>query len=234
MTELIPPGGSNAVAAGGKIVVFSILQPSPCGECGAELPKGSLLRMEQEKALCLECADLDHLVFLPRGDTALTRRSGKYSTLSAVVVRFSRARHRYERQGVLVEAPALERAEKECLDDEAQRRVARERASHARERVDTQYVAQFAEQIQSRYPGCPPREAGEIARHACEKYSGRVGRSARAKLFDAPAIELAVQAHVRHRHTEYDGLLAQGCDRSEARASVARAVAKVMERWSKE
>jgi hypothetical protein len=233
MTTSKRTGDTQASGAGDDIVVFSILQPSTCGECGAELSKDSLLRMEQDKPLCLECADLDHLVFLPRGDTALTRRSRKYSTLSAVVVRFSRARRRYERQGVLVEAPALERADKECLDDEAQRRVARQRASHVRERADMQYVAQFAEQIQSRYPGCPPREAGEIARHACEKYSGRVGRSARAKSFDVPAIELAVQAHVRHRHTEYDRLLAQGWDRTEARASVARAVAKVMERWSK-
>ena len=215
------------------VVVFSILNPSTCSECRAELSKGDFLRMEKEKPLCLDCADLGHLVYLPRGDTALTRRSRKYSALSAVVVRFSRSRRRYERQGVLVEPAALDRAEKECLSDEERRRAARARAALDRERADMQYVAQFAEQIRSRYPGCPPREAGEIARHACEKYSGRVGRSARAKLFDAPAIELAVQAHVRHRHTEYDHLLAQGCDRTEARAAVARPVAKVMERWSK-
>ena len=45
----------------------------------------------------------DHLVFLARGDVALTRRAGKYSTLRAVVLRFSRSRKRYERQGILVE-----------------------------------------------------------------------------------------------------------------------------------
>ena len=226
-------GDGNAVEASEKIVVFSILQPSVCAECRADLPKGSFLRMEQEKPLCLECADLDHLVFLPRGDTALTRRSRKYSTLSAVVVRFSRARRRYERQGVLVEAPALERAEKECLSDEAQRRVARERAALARERADLQYVAQFAEQIRSRYPGCPSGEAEEIAQHACEKYSGRVGRSTDARAFDVQAIELAVKARVRHQHTDYDRLLAHGCDRAEARAAIAHKVAEVMERWSR-
>ncbi len=67
--------------------------------------------MEGERPLCLTCADLDHLVYLPRGDTALTRRARKHSALSAVVVRFSRARKRYERQGVLVEESALEQAE---------------------------------------------------------------------------------------------------------------------------
>ena len=97
----------TVIEAGGGIVVFSILKPSVCAECGAELWKGSFLRMEKEKPLCLECADLDHLVFLPRGDVALTRRSRKYSVLSAVVVRFSRSRKRYERQGLLIESGAL-------------------------------------------------------------------------------------------------------------------------------
>jgi hypothetical protein len=70
--------------------------------------------MEGERPLCLACADLDHLVYLPRGDTALTRRARKHSALSAVVVRFSRTRKRYERQGVLVEESALEQAGEEC------------------------------------------------------------------------------------------------------------------------
>jgi len=68
-------------------------------------------------ALCLACADLDHLVFLPSGDTALTRRARKHSTLTAVVLKWSRARKRYERQGLLVEAGALEMAEEECSAD---------------------------------------------------------------------------------------------------------------------
>ena len=73
--------------------------------------------MEGDQPLCLHCADLDHLVFLPRGNAALTRRASKHSTLRAVVVQFSRTRKRYERQGVLVEEAALERAEQECLAD---------------------------------------------------------------------------------------------------------------------
>ena len=41
-------------------------------------------------------------------DAALTLRAKKNSRLSAVVVRFSRARKRYERQGILVAEDALE------------------------------------------------------------------------------------------------------------------------------
>ncbi len=213
------------------IVVFWIVRDSACAECRTELGKGRLLRMEGERPLCLACADLDHLVFLARGDTALTRRASKYSTLRAVVVRFSRSRKRYERQGVLVEESALERAERECLADAAARERARQRAAERREEFDERYVSQFVERLGDSFPGCPVPERRTIADHACRKYSGRIGRSAAASRFDPEAIELAVRAHVRHRYTPYDELLAQGVHRGDARASVRKAVEEVVDRW---
>ena len=110
---------------GDDIVVFEILRESACAECGEELGRRQLLRLERERPLCLTCADLAHLVFLPSGDAALTRRASKHSKLRAVVVRFSRARKRYERQGVLVDEAALARAEAECLADADARSPAR-------------------------------------------------------------------------------------------------------------
>ncbi|MGA8746529.1 MAG: hypothetical protein WB507_11790 [Solirubrobacterales bacterium] len=77
--------------------------------------------------LCIYCADLDHLVYLPAGDALHTRRARKASGLSVVVVRSSRARRRYERQGILVEGEALDRAESECLADEKSRTRRRQR-----------------------------------------------------------------------------------------------------------
>lgn len=218
-------------AESAEIVVFSIVRDSVCAECKRELWKGELLRMEQEKPLCLSCADLDHLVFLPSGDTALTRRASKHSTLRAVVVRFSRARKRYERQGVLVEEPALERAEQECLDDAEHRRRARERAAVRRADENEEYTAAFASRIAELYPDCPPAEAESIARHACTVGSGRIGRTGAAKELDAKAIELAVRARIRHQHTDYDDLLARGMDRSDARAEVSDRVAQVLAAW---
>jgi hypothetical protein len=53
--------------------------------------------IEDTGALCLDCADLDHLVYPPVGDAAVTRGSRKPSPLFAVVLRRSRARIRYER-----------------------------------------------------------------------------------------------------------------------------------------
>ena len=69
-------GGGDA-ATEEEIVVFWIVKGSSCSECGVELGKGRFLRMEKGKPLCMGCADLDHLIFLPRGNTALTRRSRK-------------------------------------------------------------------------------------------------------------------------------------------------------------
>jgi hypothetical protein len=213
------------------IVVFSILRDSACAECGMELWRGEFLTMAAGQPRCLDCADLDHLVYLPSGDAALTRRASRYSALRAVVVRFSRSRRRYERQGVLVDEPALVRAEQECLADEDVRRFARERAADRRQQLDAEYIRVFATRIGEIFPGCPPEEQLAIAEHACLKHSGRVGRSAAAKALDEDAVELAVRAHVRHVHSRYDTLLMKGMERDEARASIADVVTSRMDRW---
>src|SRR5882724_9668806 len=160
-----------------EIVVFSTLRHAKCSECEEELGKGSFLTIENGAPLCLECADLGHLVYLPRGDAALTRRSGKYSALRAVVVEFSRTRGRYERQGLLVESAALEQAEEECLEDEALREFRRKRDAEKRKLQDASLTVRMAQRILELYPGCPPQEARAIARHTAARGSGRVGRT---------------------------------------------------------
>ncbi len=213
------------------LVVFWTLNDAVCSECGEELGRGSPLRLEDGRALCLTCADLDHLVFVPRGDAALTRRASRHSALRAVVVRFSRARKRYERQGILVEEQALERAEAECLADATARAARQARDAERRALRDAAHVASFAARIGELFPGCPADERSAIAEHACEVRSGRVGRTAAAKELEAGAVELALRAHVRHRHTAYDTLLAAGIDRGAARLEVSDAVEAVMDRW---
>ena len=213
------------------ITVFSVLRESECSECGTEIFRGALLRMENGKPLCMACADLDNLVWLPRGDAALTRRAGKYSTLKAVIVRFSRARRRYERQGILVEEDALARAEEECLADAEARSRARERAALRRADEDEDYMAAFAKRIGELYPTSPRKERLQIARHTCRRSSGRVGRSAAARQLEESAIDLAVRAHVRHAHSRYDELMVGGMDRLDARAKVASDVDGVLQAW---
>jgi hypothetical protein len=213
-----------------EIVVFMVRRDSKCSECGCELWRGSLLRMEKDQPLCLDCADLGHLEYLPRGDVAVTRRATKYTTLRAVV-EWSRTRKRYERQGILAEPEAIQRAEEESLADAELRERRRERAAVLREAEDQQFVDAFARSIREQFPGCPTGADQKIAEHACQKYSGRVGRSAAAKEFDGEAVRLAVIAHIRHTLTDYDLLLNQFGDRTLARAEVRDHVAEILEQW---
>lgn len=210
------------------LVVIMPVKDWSCSSCGGT---GGLLIMDDPGPLCMTCADMDHLVFLPSGDAALTRRAKRASRLSAVVVRFSRARRRYERQGVLVEEPALEQAEVQCLADEEARARRRERDAVRRAEEDVELQARMAAKITSLFPGCPTERAHEIARHAAARGSGRVGRSAAGRALDDGALELAVAASVRHRDTSYDSLLMAGLDRSAAREEVRDEVRRILDSW---
>lgn len=96
-----------------ELVAFFIRKPSQCTQCKEELGKGSIVYVEGEEGLCLPCAGFDKLEYLPRGDASLTRLAKKYSATSLAVVEFSRARKHYERQGLLVQEEALQKAETE-------------------------------------------------------------------------------------------------------------------------
>jgi hypothetical protein len=147
------------------------------------------------------------------------------------VLKFSKARKRNERQGLLVEPQALEKSEHECLADNEVRARRRERAAERRKKMDQNYVQQFAERVRKQYPGCPSGREVEIAEHACLKYSGRIGRSAAAREFDEYAIQLAVIAHIRHVETEYDQYLASYYDRQDAREQVKDTVDSILLKW---
>lgn len=212
--------------------VFISSRDSTCDECGENLGRRAWIFLNREKgALCLSCADLDHLIFLPSGDATLTRRARKNSTLAAVVLKFSKARKRYERQGLLVENQALEQAEQECLADSEIRARRRERAAERRRELDQEYVKQFAKRVREIFPRCPAGIEKMIAEHACLKYSGRVGRSASAKSFEEKAVRLAVIAHIRHAETQYDELLVRGYDRWDARDRVEIKVRAILTDW---
>ena len=215
------------------IVVFWLVnrKDTNCSQCGKELGKGNFLTIDKGKGLCMECADLDHLIFLGAGDHALTRRARKYSTLWAVVVRHSRARRRYERQGLLVEEEALARAEEECLADADLREVRREREAYRRLDQDKALAESMRLKLREMFPGCPAKEAETIARHTSERGSGRVGRSEAGRNLDEEALRLAAVAYIRHRYTNYDRLLMQGMDRQDARESVRDKIAETVEKW---
>ena len=210
------------------LVVISPVRAWTCSGCGGT---GDLLIMDDPGPLCLTCAELDHLVYLAAGDAALTRRAKAASRLAAVVVRFSRTRKRYERQGILVEDDALDAAERQCMADEEARARRRERDAARRAGEDVELQARFAAEIGRLFPACPPQRADAIARHAAMRGSGRVGRTAGGRVAEPQAVELAVIASIRHNDTDYDDLLMSGVDRAEARERVHGQVDAVLEHW---
>jgi hypothetical protein len=92
------------------VVVQPLHDAWKCHRCGGS---GALLIMENPGPACLRCVGLDDLEFVPAGDALLTRRAKAKSARHAVVVRFSKNRGRYERQGLLAERQALCAAQSE-------------------------------------------------------------------------------------------------------------------------
>jgi hypothetical protein len=92
------------------VVVMPLKSDWTCHHCGET---GDLLIMENPGPACLRCAGLDDLEYLPAGNAQLSRRAKAASARNAVVVRFSRTRKRYERQGLLVEPQALADVQRE-------------------------------------------------------------------------------------------------------------------------
>ena len=213
------------------VIISTGRSEKECAGCTEGIHRGEMFIMEDAGPLCLSCADMDHLSFLPSGDAALTRRSKKYSPLSAVVVEFSRSRKRYERQGLLVAEAAITRAEEECIKDADEREERRQERRVRVAKEDEAFRRSVEDAIRERYPHCPAAEAKAIARHTTLRGSGRVGRSAAARELDADALRLAVVAYIRHEHTNYDELLMSGAERADARSEVRSAVSELLARW---
>ncbi|MFD8497245.1 DUF2293 domain-containing protein [Amycolatopsis sp. NPDC059657] len=213
------------------LVVISPLNEWTCASCRMPSAEGEFLYMEDGKPLCLTCADFNHLLFLPAGNAALSRRAKKESTLSALVMRFNKRRKRYERQGILIEQAALEAAESQCFADEEVRSRRRERDAERRAVQDVEFQAAMAMAIVRSFPGCPEDRARSIAEHAGTRGSGRVGRTAAGRALDENAVRLAVIASIRHEDTPYDDLLMSGVPRADARERIRDEISAVLVGW---
>jgi hypothetical protein len=213
------------------LVVNSPVNDWTCRGCGVHGEAGEFMFLEDESTLCLECADLGHLVFLPAGNAAMSRRAKSESGLSALVMEFNRRRKRYQRLGILVEEAALESAERKCLADEDVRALRRVRDAGRRAAGDVEFQAEMAEAIRRAFPRCPGERAQRIAEHAGVRGSGRVGRSAAGRALDDNAVRAAVVASVRHLDTPYDELLMSGVPRPVARDRIRAEIDRVLDSW---
>lgn len=99
--------------------VFALSRSSRCFSCDKKLAVNDLVQLEPKdddnEVFCLTCAKLDHLQVLPSGNAKITRLAKKYSQTRFLIMKWSDTWKCYERQGLLVEAAALERARKESV-----------------------------------------------------------------------------------------------------------------------
>lgn len=204
-----------------------------CTRCNKPIAKGDFFVSESEKTKgqCFNCSPFSTFSFLPSGDAAMTRRSKKHSPLCGVLQEWNQRRRRYERKGQYVEALAILKAKEECELDQDKRLIQNQKAAITRAKQDKIYIKAFAKAIKTRYPNCPTGREDLIATHACEKYSGRVGRTASAKEFDEKMIDLAVEAHIRHTETNYDLQFGKGKSKKEIRTNVKFDIIKIMQHW---
>jgi hypothetical protein len=214
------------------LVVISPVNDWICRSCGVRGDAGEFMFLEDEAPHCLDCADFGHLVFLPAGNAAMSRRAKSESGLSALVMEFNRRRKRYQRLGILVEQAALEAAEHKCLADEDVRALRRVRDAERRAAGDVEFQAEMAEAIRKAFPRCPGERPRRIAEHAAVRGSGRVGRSAAGRALDDNAVRAAVVASVRHLDTPYDELLMSGVPRPVARDRIRAEIDRVLDSWS--
>ena len=204
-----------------------------CSKCQKRLRfgEGYVAETEKHKGTCFHCSPFVHGTFLKSGDAAMTRRSKKHSSYCGVLLAWNGRRKRFERKGQYVEAAAIEKARLECAEDAKDRAVKNEKAAVVRAEQDKVYIAEFAKAIRSFYPSCPKNREVAIAQHACEKYSGRVGRTAKAKEFDKDMIDRAVEAHIRHAETNYDSQFGKGKTKRAIRSEVKQDIKAIMRRW---
>lgn len=92
-------------------------------------------------------------------------------------------------------------------------------------------MAAFAAAVRERFPGCPPGEEERVARFACRRGTGRVGLVAASSGYLDEAVELSVVAHLRHRFSDYEALLARGYTREEAREETRITVSQALRAW---
>jgi hypothetical protein len=122
--------------------------------------------------------------------------------------------------------PEVRRLEQET---EERRSVSRERAEQSRTRRHERELVRLASRLGELFPNMSEKERLAVVSRAFEVGSDRVGRT--AKLDEDRKLELAVIAHARHEHTNYDERLQIGEDREIVRGEIRYFVEKIVADW---
>ncbi|OAQ99376.1 hypothetical protein LLEC1_04293 [Akanthomyces lecanii] len=114
----------------------------------------------------------------------------------------------------------------EVHSEEHQTRATRRAAVAAR---DESTRSTFDTALRKRFSEMPAVDREQVLQRALKKRSGRVGRTSKLTMEDK--VRLAVAAHVRHMHTDYDRLVRGETSREDARRAVYASVRGVLASW---
>ncbi|KAK3956937.1 hypothetical protein QBC32DRAFT_57073 [Pseudoneurospora amorphoporcata] len=160
-------------------------------------------------------------VFVPKGDVYITKHCRR-ETHSANLTVYVVVNNRRKPIGLRCPASIVEAVQ------ESNQATAAKRAEAVQKR-DAAIEGDFKEALKRLFPNTPEESIPKLVSHALKKRSRRVGRSGTVQLDDK--VKLAVRAHIRHQHTDYEQLLRQGTTREEARKQVFSKLNEVARLW---
>jgi hypothetical protein len=124
--------------------------------------------------------------------------------------------------GIRVPKFILQQVHKQANETLSSRRAATERR-------DASLLATASSELHEKFPEMPEDQVKMVLKHGFKKNSGRVGRTSLIPL--SRKAVLAVIAHVRHKHTEYNKMLERGDERKDARRAVRKQIEIILRRW---
>ncbi|RMZ68076.1 alanine and arginine rich [Pyrenophora seminiperda CCB06] len=158
--------------------------------------------------------------FLPKGDRYKTLHSRKLTHTANLPLYIVVSEKKP--LGIRIPSSILKQVNLQAKETLSTRRAATSKR-------DASDVAKAVAEIAKQFPRMPVEERARVVRHGFKKHSGRVGRTGRVGL--DKKVVMAVMAHARHMHTEYDALLKGGMDRMEARKATWKKIDIVMKKW---
>ncbi|KAH7150000.1 hypothetical protein B0J13DRAFT_620341 [Dactylonectria estremocensis] len=111
---------------------------------------------------------------------------------------------------------------------DADRATKNKRQSNVKRR-DHATEKEFETAIRGIFPNIPEESLQKVIKRALQKRSGRVGRTGTLLVQDR--VQLAVAAHVRHCHTQYDKLVRGPMSKKDARENIKGEALRVLSQW---
>jgi len=145
--------------------------------------------------------------YLPPGDAFITRfvKRGPHWALRG---KFNRKKRYRQKLGIYAPSATIREAVAAAEQTEAVRKEKQAKAAVVREKAEDRYRREFERAcleflaFSKKHAKLSAEIARETAARACEKYSGRVGRTQKLDL--AAKAALAVRACIRHKYTRYE------------------------------